>query len=260
MSLDFLTRPIGGSKKPADPDAPPRGRKRGGTNPEDVPRTGTLAIGGSPRVDLMPPEVRVTRSQLRTRRSLRLGLFAVTAVVILACGGTVALSTLSGVGLVAAQSEQLALLQQQGQYADVKNATESIQLIKAGQQVAASTEIDWSSYLGSVSGLLPAGVTVYSADVEQATPVVPYPQTLTALQGDRVATLTIVTTSPDLPPVAQILAAMQTLPGFVDVAPGTVAWDEGTSSYKATISLHIDSGAFDGRFQPNGSPAAQAKG
>ena len=138
MSLDFLTRPIGGKKKVADDAEPsPRDRSRRGSrpNPEDVRRPGTLTIGGVPRVDLMPPEIRVKRSQLRTRRSLRLGLIGVAAVVVLGCGATVAWSTLAGVGLVLAQSQQVALLQQQSQFADVKNATQQIQLIKAGQKV-----------------------------------------------------------------------------------------------------------------------------
>jgi Tfp pilus assembly protein PilN len=261
MSLDFLTRPIGG-KKTAEPEtAAPRERRRGGSpNPEDVHRPGTLTIGGSPRVDLMPPEIRVKRSQLRTRRSLRLGLFAVAGVVVLACGATVALSTVASAGLLDAQARETTLLQQQNQFADVKSAVQSIQLIEAGQQVGASTEIDWSTYLGSVRGLLPAGVDIDTATIDQATPVAPYTQTLAPLQGKRVGTLTVITKSPDIPPVAQILASMEKLPGFVDVSPATVVWDEGSRSYKATITLHIDEKAFDGRFQPTASPAPTAGG
>jgi Tfp pilus assembly protein PilN len=221
---------------------------------------GSLAIGGAPRVDLMPPEIRVKRSQLRLRRSLRLGLFAVAGVVVLACGGTVAMSTLSNVGLQAAQSQEASLLQQQNQFADVKSTTQSIQLIKAGQQVGASTEIDWSAYLASARALLPGGVGIDQATVDQATPVKPYPQTLTSLQGARIATLTIVTSSADIPPVAQILASMEGLPGFTDVSPATVVWDEGTATYKSTLTLHINEKAFDGRFQPTASPAPTAGG
>lgn len=264
MSLDFLTRPIGGKKKAADDSDPsPRDRpRRQGSrpNPEDVRRPGTLTIGGMPRVDLMPPEIRVKRSQLRTRRSLRLGLIGVAAVVVLGCGATVAWSTLSGVGLVLAQSQQVGLLQQQGQYADVKNATQQIQLIKAGQKVAASTEIDWSGYLAKAAALLPAGVVIDQANVDQATPVTPYVANLVPLQGDRVATLTIVTRSAGIPPVAQILASMETLPGFVDVEPATVTLDQSSGTYKSNIILHIDQKAFDGRYQSTPAPAATKGG
>ena len=77
-------------------------RRRSTPHPEDVRRPGSLAIGGEPRVDLMPPEVRIKRAQLRTRRSLRLGLVAVVAVVVLGCGGSMAWSALAGVTLATA--------------------------------------------------------------------------------------------------------------------------------------------------------------
>lgn len=259
MSLDFLTRPIGGRKTADATGTPPeRSRGRRTPNPEEVRRPGTLTIAGSPRVDLMPPEIRVKRSQLATRRRLRLVLVGVAAVVLLGCGGTVALSTLSGIALTAAQSEQTQLLQQQGQFADVKNATQTIQLIKAGQQVAAATEIDWSGYLASTAALLPAGVTIDTATVEQATPVTPYGTAAVPLQGDHVATLTVVTSSADIPPVAQILASMETLPGFVDVEPATITRDDSANIYHSTLTVHIDQRAFDGRFQP--TPAVTAGG
>jgi len=252
MSLEFLTRPIGGSKT-TEPDRPTGRGRKGGPHPEDVHRPGTLVVGGSPRADLMPPEIRIKRSQLRTRRSLRLGLVGVAAVVIVACGATVAWASLAKVGLDGAQSQVSVLLREQAQYADVKNATESIQLIQAGQRVASATEIDWNGYLGKVAGLLPAGVTIDEADLDQATPVEPYTENLVPLQGDRVATLTVVTRSATIPPVAQILAAMQTLPGFVDVTPSDVVLDPSTNVYKATITMHLDDKAFDGRFSSPGA-------
>ncbi len=252
MSLDFLTRPIGG-KRTADPDGSPkaaRGTKRRGPNPEDVRRPGgTLVIGGSPRADLMPPEIRIKRSQFRTRRSLRLALVAVAAVVVLGCGGTFAWSALAGVDLGLAQAQASTLLVQQNKYADVKNATQSIQLIQAGQKVGAATEIDWQSYLAKVAGTLPAGVTIGSVDIAQATPVAPFQQEALPLQGDHVANLTISTRSTFIPPVAQILASMEVLPGFVDVSPSDIAWQDDGSYYVSSITLHIDTAAFDGRFQ-----------
>jgi Tfp pilus assembly protein PilN len=260
MSLDFLTRPIGGGK-PADGD-PPRERRRGrpAPHPEDVRRPGSLAIGGEPRVDLMPPEVRVKRAQLRTRRSLRLGLVAVGAVVVVACGGTVAWSTLAAVNLTAAQSEATGLLQQQSGFSDVKNAIQSIQLIQAGQQVGASTEIDWQAYLDKVAGTLPGGVVIATASIDQATPVEPYKEERVPLQGDHVATLAISTRSADIPPIPAILASMEGLPGFVDVTPSDVSYQQDTQSYVASITLRIDTDAFDGRFQPKPSSGASDGG
>jgi len=260
MSLDFLTRPIGGKKTAAD-GAPDRPRRGGSApNPEDVRRPGSLTIGGSPRVDLMPPEIRVKRSQLALRRRLRLGLVVVVVVVVAACGGTVAFSTLSGLSLAEAQAQTTGLLQQQAQYSEVKNATQSIQLIRAGQQVAGSTEIAWQPYLSSLAGIMPAGVVISSVDLDQATPVGPYTEDVQPLQGARIARMTITTESDFIPPVAQILASMEGLRGFVDVTPSDVAWQSDSSKYVSTITLHIDTAAFDGRFQPTPAPTPSSGG
>ena len=162
MSLAFLSKPIGSSKKNADPD--PDGPVRGGKPGPVRGAAASAAVGGAPRVDLMPPEIRVKRAQLRTRRKLRLALFGVFLVVVAACGGTWVLDTVSQTTLAAAQSQQQQLLTQQLAYSDVTTIQSSIGLIKAAQKVGDSTEIDWNSYLTKLQATLPAGVTFSDGD------------------------------------------------------------------------------------------------
>ena len=248
MSLAFLSKPLGGSKKdaPGEPDGPVKGRAsgpiRGGAASSHV------SVGGAPRVDLMPPEVRLKRAQLRTRRSLRLALFGVFLLVVVACGGTWAWSTLAQTSLVSAQSQQQALVAQQAKYSRVTTVQNAITLIKAGQIVGDATEIDWQTYLTKLQATLPAGVTLATVSIGTADPMTAYAQSTTPLEGDRIATLAFTATSPSLPSIPVWLDGLKTLPGFVDATPGQVTLADGT--YSADVTMHIGTDAFANRFDP----------
>ena len=247
MSLAFLSKPIGGSKnKDADasgngPDSsrPTQpGPLRGGA--------GTATVGGSPRVDLMPPEIRVKRAQLRFRRKLRLGLVGVLIVVVAACGATWALNSLAQTNLQAAQNEKQQLITQQLQYSAVTTTQGSIALVKAGQKVGDSTEIDWQAYLTKLQATLPSGVLLTGVTIDTATPLKVYTPSTVPLQGDRIATLTFTATSPSLPSIPDWLDRLTSLPGFADATPGQVT--PTTSMYTATVTMHINTEAFAHRF------------
>lgn len=248
MSLAFLSKPLGGSKnKDADPHGvapePSRGSKAG---PVRGGSGSNVAVGGSPRVDLMPPEIRLKRSQLRMRRRLRLGLLGVLVVVAVACAGAWAWGGLAQTNLAAAQSQQAALTSQAASFSAVTTLKDSIALIKAGQVVGDSSEINWQSYLTKLQATLPAGVVISTVTVDSATPLKPYAQTTTPLQGDRIAMLTFSASSATLPSIPVWLNGLKTLPGFVDATPGTVTLTD--SGYTAQVVMHINSDALANRF------------
>jgi len=247
MSLAFLTKPIGGSKKDGsgDPEKPVKGRAAG---PIRGGAGSNTQVGGAPRVDLMPPEIRLKRSQLRTRRSLRLALFGVFLLVVVACGGTWAWSVLAQTGLASAQNQQQALLAQQAKYSNVTTVQNAITLIKAGQIVGDSTEIDWQDYLTKLQATLPAGVSLATVTIGTADPMTAYAQSTTPLEGGRIATLAFTATSASLPSIPVWLDGLKTLPGFVDATPGQVSLTEGT--YSADVTMHIGPQAFAHRFDP----------
>jgi outer membrane biogenesis lipoprotein LolB len=245
MSLAFLTKPIGGKKGDAPDKEPKQGKQAGAPGPL---RGGAsnVTVGGAPRVDLMPPEIRTKRSQLRVRRSLRLVLVGVFVVVLVACGATWALSAVAQTSLSAAQAQQQQLVAQQGQYSDVTGVQTSIALIKAGQRVGDSTEIDWQAYLDKLQATLPSGVSLTNVTVDMATPIKAYGTSTVPLQGDRIATLTFSATSPSLPSIPVWLDGLATLPGFADATPGDVSLSG--SSYTANVTMHINTEAFLNRY------------
>jgi len=253
MSLAFLSKPIGGSKKdPAgEPDKPGKGRAAG---PIRGGASSNIAVGGAPRVDLMPPEIRLKRSQLRTRRSLRLALFGVFLLVVVACGGTWAWNALAETSLASAQQQQQALLAQQAKYSNVTTIQNATTLIKAGQIVGDATEIDWQDYLTKLQATLPSGVSLVTVSIGTADPMTAYAQSTTPLQGDRIATLAFTASSPSLPSIPVWLDGLKTLPGFVDASPGQVTLSNGL--YSADVTMHIGTDAFANRFDPKKKDAS----
>lgn len=252
MSLAFLTKPIGGSKKRADPKGSgPEPVRGSGPGPIRGALTATANVGGAPRVDLMPPEIRIKRAQLRTRRKLRLALLGVFVVVVVACGASWAWNTLAVTSLASAQSEQESLLGEQLRYSDVTTIKDGITLIQAGQLVGDSTEIDWQDYLTRLQATLPAGVALSTVTIDSADPLKPYAQTSIPLQGDRIATLAFTATSSSLPSLPVWLDGLKTLPGFVDATPGQVTLTDGV--YDADVTMHIGTDAFANRFAPKKS-------
>ncbi len=262
MSLAFLSRPIGGSKKDADPSSngpePSRRTKVGpirGTS-------GNVTVGDSPRVDLMPPEIRVKRSQLKTRRQLRLGLFGVFVVVAVACAATWTWSSLAQSSLAAAQAQQQLLVAQQSKFSDVTTVKDSIVLIKAGQIVGDSSEIDWEGYLTKLQATLPSGVVITTVTIDSESPIKAFAESSTPLEGDRIASLQFTASSAALPSIPVWLDGLRTLPGFVDATPGSVSLDTAGGGYTAQVTMHINSKALANRFIPkkDGSSTTDSSG
>lgn len=210
-------------------------------------KTSDLVIGGESRVDLLPPELRVTRKAAVVRR--RLG-FLVVLVAVLVAGGTAlvrAQAVQAKMNLSIEQANTQFLLLQQKKYGEVRQIQKEVETIQAAQQVGTSTEIDWKKYLISVQATLPPNVTLDSVNIDSATPFATYAQASAPLQGERIATLSFTAISSTLPQVPAWLIALATLPGYADANPGSVTRTE-TGSYSVNITMHINQAAFTNRF------------
>ncbi len=205
------------------------------------------ALGGEPRVSLLPTEVNDVAKARAARRRLGIGVVFVLLVVLAGVGGAYYLSMNAATELANARSNQAALLAQETQFADLKAAKSGIATIQAGQYVGASTEIDLKAYLESLQATLPAGVLITSVAVDTASPFADYAQSTVPLEGSRVATLMFTATSPGLPSIPSWLDGLGTLKGFADAVPGSVnVQTDGT--YVVNITMHINSDAFALRF------------
>jgi uncharacterized protein YcfL len=211
-----------------------------------------LVIGGEPRVDLLPPEVREERRGKAMRRRLGLGVVGVLLLALAGTGGATALAMRDQALLLEEQNRTASLLAEQSKYIKVRAVQDQVGLVQAAQQVGASTEIDWKAYLDSVQKTLPSSVTIDTVSVDSATPLDIYAQPTSPLQGARVATVSFVAKSAGLPDVPTWLTALSTLPGYADALPGSVNLDESTGTYTVNITMHVNDAAFSKRFAPEG--------
>jgi hypothetical protein len=211
-----------------------------------MPR-GASALGGEPRVSLLPAEVNDFHKARAARRRLGFAVFGVLVVVVAGVAGAFVLSTTSQAQLDAARATSADLVAQESQFSDLRTVQSGIALVEAGQQVGASTEIDWKTYLQALQATLPAGVAINGVTIESASPFVDFAQSSVPLEGSRVATLSFAATSPSLPSIPDWLDGLATLEGFADAVPGSVqVQTDGT--YLVNITMHINADAFSLRF------------
>ena len=228
-------------------EATPRRASRGAARSTVGTRNG--ALGGEPRVSLLPAEVNDFHKARAVRRKLGVGVVAVVVLVVAGIGGAFLLSMNAQAQLEASRAASLDLVAQEATFADLRQAKTGIALVEAGQRVGASTEIDWKSYLENLQATLPAGVVINSVMVDSASPFIDYAQSTVPLEGSRVATLIFTATSPTLPTIPNWLDGLGTLTGFADATPGSVSIQpDGT--YLVNITMHINSDAFALRFAP----------
>lgn len=211
-------------------------------------RAEILVIGGEPRVDLLPPEVRKERNAKVTRRRLALGIAGVIVIVVVGAGAASAFALQAQTRLLDEQARTTYLLTQQGKYGEVRSVQDEVNLAQAAQRVGASTEIDWKKYLDRVRTTLPASVGIDTVTVDSATPLALYTKSTAPLQGARVATVSFTAKSSVLPDVPTWLDALATLPGFADAIPGSVKLDVPSGVYTVNITMHVNDAAFAHRF------------
>jgi hypothetical protein len=216
--------------------------------------TPRLVLGGVPRVDLLPPEVR----QAAKSRSLHRGLVMLVVALMVVVGAGYGLATFaaghSQRELDAANARTQSLLREQAKYVEVGKVTSELKLRTAARQVGSSTEIDWKQYVASVQASLPAGATITTFAATSGSPLAGFAQPTVPLQGARIAELTFSATSASLPDLQVWLDGLAKLTGFVDAAPGTVTRAE-DGSYKAGVIMHINADALWNRFSAKKSEA-----
>lgn len=230
-------------ERPSSDAAP---RRRGG-----VRSTPSSALGGEPRVSLLPSEVNDLNRARSVRRRLIGATVGVLVLVVVAVGGVIVLSTLSATALDSARLTSQGLLEREAEFTELRTIKQQIALIEAGQIVGASTEIEWKGYLVKLQATLPAGVVINSVTIDSASPFADYGQSSAPLQGSRVATLSFAAISPTIPDIPDWLDGLGTLVGFVDAVPDSVSLQpDGT--YQVNMTMHINSDAYSNRFPQEG--------
>jgi hypothetical protein len=208
-----------------------------------------LIVGGVPRADLLPPEIRV-EAKIRGQRRIIVGLVAlVVAVVAASCVAASILAMVSSQQMIAANDRTNEILAEQSKYIAVRQYKNQVEIAEAARAVGVSTEIDWGTYLPEITSRLSAGATIDNLTVVSSSPTVALPQGEGPLAVPSLAEITFTVSTDGFPEVATWLDSLTTIPGFADAVPSTIALESGV--YKVNFMMHVDEGALSNRFSMN---------
>ncbi|TFD59865.1 hypothetical protein E3T39_09265 [Cryobacterium suzukii] len=205
-----------------------------------------LILGGEPRADLLPPELKAARQGRLLRRIMSIVAAGIVLVVIAAVATVSLEAGRAQTRLAAAEARTTELLQASARYAEVRNVQNQIEMTSAARQLAAATEVDWRAYMAGVRASLPSDVTIQAIAVGSGTPWAEYEQSIVPLYNPRVASLTLSLTSPTLPAVPMWLTNLRTLPGYADAHPGSVTRTE-SGEYVVQMVININKDARSNR-------------
>lgn len=216
-----------------------------------------LVVGGSPAVDLLPPEVRLAKRSRGIRRGV---IVAAVLIALVAGAGSVASKALSlsaELELQAGEARTLELLQEQASFSELTSLQEEIVERTVARAVATSAEIDWRGVITEIRGMLPQGSTLTTIAVESAPPMEAYGQATAPLQGPRLATVTFTVQGGSAQGAPVLLDALAELDGYVDGHIPSRTEVEGL--VESSFVLHLDTGALANRFPPleETAPAAE---
>ncbi|MGY6496773.1 MAG: hypothetical protein ACXIUP_00950 [Microcella sp.] len=220
------------------------------------PAAAAAPLGGVPRVDLLPAEIRDAAKGSRQRAWMTVGVLAALAAVV---GVTVLTSLLADEAerdLAREQDITTQLLAEQAAYSEVRSIASMVDMIASAQQAAGITDVQWTTFIATVESTLPGNVRIVEFDISAATPLRSIADSSDPLIASRVATIVFTAESADLPNVRLWLEALTAVPGFTDATPGTVQLNDSTGQYDTTITMGVDERAWSGRFAPADADAA----
>ncbi|WP_203138206.1 hypothetical protein [Microbacterium sp. JZ31] len=256
---DVLTPPPAASapRKPAKPVKQPKERKqpkalkpekapRGAEPPKDekpapIPkaRADQLPIGGVPRVDLLPPELRSAREWRQARnRSLLLVLLA-AVLVLVGVGAATGWAQVHALARDIAQHRTDDLLAQQSEFVEVNRVQGDIRAAEQALEEASASDIAWIPFLSELSATIPPQSRLTTLTIEMPSPGTPLAAPTDALQGERVATVRFTALSARVPDVAAWSRAIEQMGGVVFVAPRATTKIEDGEGYEVEMTFDI---------------------
>ncbi|MDJ0347752.1 hypothetical protein [Cryobacterium sp. PH29-G1] len=206
-----------------------------------------LILGGEPRADLLPPELKAKREGRALHRALNIALVGVIVIMAASIGAVSLKASLNQSTLAAANARTDEILLETTQYAEVNGVQDRYDTTLVVRALGLSTEVDWKAYLADIRSVLPADVTIDTVNVTSASPWTAFAQSEVPLTQPRTASLALEITSPGLPPVPQWLVALADLPGYADATPWSIT-HSADGSYVVSLALNINESALTNRF------------
>ncbi|MDQ1550621.1 MAG: hypothetical protein QOD50_43 [Actinomycetota bacterium] len=239
-------KPFLPQRKPSAPQAGGAGNSVALGNQRSTFAGSTLAIGGEPRVHLLPLEVSERKKVRMLKRRLG-GAVIATAIVVAAAYGAVTVSyTTAQSQLSAAQSNTAVLAAQQAKYGAVTKVKADGAAIQGAQKAITGSEILWKKYVAAIEATLPAGsaITDFSGSVDA--PFGAVGATTAVLGKPHIATIQLSVTM-NQNPIGGWLNTLPSLDGYVDATPDSVS-KKSTGVYTVIVTIHLNEDALSKRF------------
>jgi len=209
-----------------------------------------VVLGASPRVDLLPVQVRDRHRAKRLRRRM-IGLVAASVVVVgLGSGAAAASVAAAQMRLQAEQSRTADLLAAQLQYADVTQVDRRISAIGVARQRATTTEVQWRGVLDAIRQVMPGDAVFAQVAFTGVLPWQTGSETPDGgpLQTASVGSVAMTIATPGAPDATGWVRAIRELPAVSDVMLTGYRAEE--SGYSVDIVVYIDAAGLSGRFAP----------
>lgn len=205
-----------------------------------------LVIGGEPRIDFLPPEVKQRKQSRKTRRSL----IALVVIVMVACAAgyvfATSLALQSQLALADEQAKTSALLSEQAKYAEARTVSGQVAATQNARLVGTAHEILWQAYLAELNATLPSGMAITAVEIDSMSATDLPPAASVPLETERVATITMMAQTPTLASAAAWLDNLRELRGFADLWATPATWNG--VAYEIEVRLNINASAFEKRF------------
>jgi len=216
-----------------------------------------LAIGGEPRVQLLPPFVRLKAKNAQTRRMLVLLVILAVAIV----GGGLTYGTYRSLeataALTVAQNETTTLIQQQAQYAEAGQLAGLVSATQETQKLMTKGEVDWKEVVDHLATYLPAGAVFQGLAATAPAPWEPALVPEGPLRAERVATLTLTIASVVYNAAAAFVAAVQDDEAVADVLIVSSTLDG--VQYLTQVSLTLNETVLHTRFDDSDDPEEEGE-
>lgn len=217
-----------------------------------APKAAAPLAPGLPQVNLLPPEVRAARGLVNVKRWLGLSLIFVVVAAALVFGFAVLENSSAQDELAQAQADNARLVQEQQTYAEVPAVLGELKRAEDARTIGMATDVLWKPYIDAIAAVLPAGVSIDTFTMSQATPWAPTVTTSDPLLDPGLGSIQFTARAATLPDDAAWLDALNTVPGFggATISAAAVTQAEGAPYYQITSSVQVHPSALSLRFVP----------
>lgn len=222
-----------------------------------LPLRATSLVPGAPRVpqvNLLPPEIRASRSLRKIKRVLLLVLVLIVAAAVAAYLWSTLQVAAADREVAAEQADTTRLLNAQKQYAEVPQVLSDLAAAREARTVGMSTEVLWTLPLQQLVATKPPGVAFEEIVMSGSTPMLLAAAPINPLAHQGTAMLAFSGRSLLVPDTAAWIESLELMPNFTDAYVTAMSITEedldGTLSvfYRVTGSVQVSEEALAGRF------------